>query len=258
MSRAEREKAAYDEQGVFERSHGWHVRFKHVFESPNTLRQERAFHAIATDGIAGRRVLEIGCGDGAHAAELSAAGADYVLGIDIAETFIARALERAVPGRLEFRSADASQPLDGRFDVVYGRAILHHLDYRIVLQRLYRENLAAGGVMVFMEPLGSSLLIRLFHALVPSAQTPDEKPFDRGDLRWLRRTFPRLEVLPINYLSFPLGLVSSFLFARPDNALLRLADAVDVWLGRSVPPLVPQFRQAIFVIRKDIGPTPPG
>src|SRR5438477_9764220 len=139
MSRAEREKAAYDEEGVFERSHGWHLRFKHVFESPNTLRQEKAFHALATEGIAGRRVLEIGCGDGAHAAELSAAGAGYVLGIDVAETFIARAEERAIPGRLEFRRADAAQPLEGRFHLVYGRAILHHLDYRTVLARLYRE-----------------------------------------------------------------------------------------------------------------------
>jgi hypothetical protein len=127
-----------------------------------------------------------------------------------------------------------------------------------VLERLYADNLEPGGVMVFMEPLGSSLLIRLFHALVPSAQTPDEKPFDRGDLRWMRRTFPRLEVLPVNYLSFPLGLLSSLLFARADNALLRAADRADVWLGRSLPFLVPHFRQAIFVIRKDIGPAAQG
>ena len=254
VSRAEREKAAYDEEGVFERSHGWHVRFKHVFESPNTLRQERAFAAAATEGIAGRRVLEIGCGDGAHAQELSAAGAGYVLGIDIAETFIARARERAVPGRLEFALADASAPLDGTFDLVYGRAILHHLDYRPVLERLYAENLSAGGRMVFMEPLGSSLLIRLFHAVAPSAQTRDEKPFDRGDLAWLRRTFRGgLDVLPINYLSFPLGLASSFLFARADNPLLRAADRADVWIARHVPELVPRFRQAIFVIAKDMG-----
>jgi SAM-dependent methyltransferase len=253
VTRAEREKAAYDEQGVFERSHGWHVRFKHVFESPNTRRHEKAFHDLATDGIRGRRVLEIGCGDGTHAEELLSAGAGYVLGIDIAETFIARARERAVPGRLEFARADAAEPRAGTFDLVYGRAILHHLDYRTVLERLYAENLSPGGRMVFMEPLGSSLLIRLFHAVAPSAQTADEKPFDKGDVQWLARAFPALEILPINYLSFPLGLVSSFLFARPDNALLRMADRVDMWLTRSLPSMGPRFRQAIFVIRKDMG-----
>jgi len=127
-----------------------------------------------------------------------------------------------------------------------------------VLERLFARNLAPGGVMAFMEPLGSSLLIRLFHTLVPSAQTADEKPFDRGDLAWMRRTFPRLVILPVNYLSFPLGLLSSLVFARADNVLLRAADVVDVWLGRSAAWLVPHFRQAIFVIRKDIGPLAEG
>jgi SAM-dependent methyltransferase len=253
VSRAERERAAYDEEGVFERSHGWHVRFKHVFESPNTRRQERAFHEAATEGIAGRRVLEIGCGDGTHAQELAAAGAGYVLGIDVAETFVARAREKAVPGRLEFAVADAGEPIGGTFDLVYGRAILHHLDYRPVLERLYAQNLSPGGRMVFMEPLGTNLLIRVFHAIAPSAQTRDEKPFDRGDVRWLERTFRGLQILPVNYLSFPLGLFSSFLFAQPDNALLRMADRADVWISRNVPELVPHFRQAIFVIAKDMG-----
>ena len=104
--------------------------------------------------------------------------------------------------------------------------------------------------MVFMEPLGSNLLIRLFHAVARSAHTPDERPFFRGDLRWLRSSFPRLEVLPVNYLSFPLGLLSSLVFRSGDNAMTRLGDRADRWIAGNVPPLVPQFRQAIFVIRK--------
>jgi SAM-dependent methyltransferase len=250
VTRAERERAAYDEHGVFEQSHGWHVRFKHVFESPNTLAQERVFSELIRGGSAGRRVLEIGCGDGSYARELLDAGAAYVRGVDISEKFIAMARLRAVPGRLEFVTADASQPVGDCFDLVFGRAILHHLDYQPVLQRLYDTNLSPGGLMVFMEPLGSNLLIRLFHAVARSAHTPDERPFFRRDIDWFRSTFPRLEILPINYLSFPIGLLSSLVFRKADNALTRMGDRADRWIGRRLPPLVPQFRQAIFVIRK--------
>lgn len=249
-TRAEREKAAYDEQGIFEHSHGWHARFRHVFECPNTARHERLFQDRVRAGVGGRRVLDIGCGDGASSEALLAMGAAYVRGIDISEKFIAKAHARAQPGRLEFENRDATQPLTGEFDVIFGRAILHHLDWRVVLRRLHRESLAPGGLMIFMEPLGSNLLIRAFHALAKGAHTPDEKSFDAQDLRWLRGSFPGVEILPVNYLSFPAALVSSLILSSADNALLRACDGADRWLARHAAFLAARFRQAIIVIGK--------
>lgn len=248
MDRAEREREAYDEKGVFEASAGWHARFSHVFESPNTVAHERIFARLLTGDVAGKRVFELGCGDGEHAERILAAGAGYVMGVDVSETFIARAHEREVPGRLEFRLGDVMQPIEGGFDLIFGRAILHHVDYRALLTRLCEHNLRLGGRMVFMEPLGSSLLIRLFWLLAPEAHTPDERPFDGADLAWLRRSFGSVEILPINYLSFPAGLVSSLVFRRADNRLLRLCDVADRWIAGHVRWLVPHFRQAILVI----------
>jgi len=249
-SRAERERVAYDEQGVFEASNAWHVRFRHVFESPNTLRNERLFEQRLRARVGGARVLDIGCGDGESSERLLGLGAACVRGIDVAETFIERAKLREQPGRLEFASQDVGQPLAGRFDVIFGRAILHHLDWREVLARLHADNLAPGGMMIFMEPLGGNLLTRLFHGLARKAHTLDERPFESDDLRWLRRSFESLEILPINYVSFPAGLVSSYLFRRADNAMMRLCDRVDTWLARHAAFLMPRFRQAIFVIGK--------
>jgi SAM-dependent methyltransferase len=257
-SRAEREREAYDEHGVFERSHAWHARFPHVFECPNTREHERLFAERLRQGIAGRRVLEIGCGDGAYAEELASLGAGYVYGIDVSETFLARARARQIPGRLEFAQRDAMEPLAGRFDLIFGRAILHHLDWEEALARLHRENLAPGGFMIFMEPLGGHPLIRLFHLLARSAHTPDERSFSRRDLAWLRARFGRLEVLPFNFLSLPGALVSSALFRGADNRLLRLCDRMDRWLARRAPFLAPSFRQAIFVIAAEVGPQPAG
>ncbi len=246
--RAERERRAYDEEHVFEHSHGWHVRFRHVFESPNTRAQEQVFQDVIRSAAAGGRVLELGCGDGDNAERLLALGARSVVGIDVSETLVARARERQAPGRLEFLCQDAMGPIDGRFDLVVGRAILHHLDYRMLLTRLRAENLAPGGTMVFLEPLGGNPLIRLFHWLAPRAHTPDERSFLAGDLRWLRRSFAGAEIVPFNYLSLPLGLVSSLVLRSADNPLLRLADRCDRWLARRARWLAPQFRQAVVVI----------
>ena len=105
-TRADREKAAYDEGKVFETSHGWHLRFRHVFECPNTLRAEWVFRERLTRAVLGKRVLELGSGDGAHAESLLAAGADHVRGIDLSERFVALARRREVPGRLEFASGE--------------------------------------------------------------------------------------------------------------------------------------------------------
>jgi SAM-dependent methyltransferase len=250
MSRAEREKRAYDEEDVFAASHGWHVRFRHVFECPNTQGHERLIDAIIERAAAGRRVLELGCADGANAEALVRAGARSVRGVDISEKSIARAARRARPGQLEFEQRDATEPIDGTYDLVLGRAILHHLDYRVVLKRLYETNLAPGGTMLFMEPLGGNPLIRLFHWIAPAAHTADERSFMKDDLRWLGASFARSEIVPFNYLSLPLGLASSLLFRRADNPLLRFSDRIDRWLARRAPWLAPQFRQAILVIRK--------
>ena len=247
-SRAEREREAYDERHVFEHSHAWHVRFRHVFECPNTVAHERLFAERLREGGAGKRMLELGSGDGSQARELVATGAAYVYGIDVSQKFVALANEKAIPGRLEFAQKDAMEPLEGRFDVIFGRAILHHLDYLEVLERLHRDNLAKGGFMIFIEPLGSHPLIRLFHLVARSAHTPDERPFFRDDLRRLRERFARFEVIPFNFLSFPSALASTFLFRRADNPLLRLCDRADRWLARRAPFLAPSFRQAIFVI----------
>ncbi len=101
--------------------------------------------------------------------------------------------------------------------------------------------------MVFVEPLGSNLLIRLFKLIVKSAHTSDEKPFFRQDLRWLRENF---EMLPINYFSLVFGILSSIIFSSPYNYLMRLSDKIDFWLGRNVRLLAPNFRAAILIIKK--------
>lgn len=247
--RSQREREAYDEGVVAERSLAWYRRVPHVYESPNTLRGERIWEGLIREAVgSGGHVLDVGCGTGATAALALKCGASYALGVEISVRQLDEAWERAVPGKLEFRVADAQEPIaDGPFDLVIGRSVLHHLDFREFLDRVARANLAPGGRMLWMEPLAHPLALA-FHKLVRSAHTADEFPLLPRDLRWIRRMFPDTRIIPINLVSFPVGVVSSGLFSSPDNRLLRAADALDRALFRW-PALVPLARQGIISIR---------
>jgi hypothetical protein len=106
-----------------------------------------------------------------------------------------------------------------------------------------------------MEPVGSNLFSKAFHATVREAHTPDERPFMLDDQRWLRENFTQAQLEPINYRSFPAGILSSFVFAAPDNPLMRGADRVDRGLERLLPPRMAtaQARQLIAYVPKPSG-----
>jgi 2-polyprenyl-3-methyl-5-hydroxy-6-metoxy-1,4-benzoquinol methylase len=244
------ERAAYDEGVVFERSDAWNRRVPHVFHAPNTERGEALFARLIGEAVqSGGRVLDAGCGTGDTARQAVELGASEVLAVELSERFLQEARRRGDgEGKIEYRLHDLHHPLEGRFDLVVGRSILHHIDWRPLLQRTYSENLAPGGRIVFMEPMSHPMTIA-FHRLVRDAHTPGEYPLSRGDVRWVEQTFPRCAVHPINFLSFPAGVLSSYLFRSPHNSLTRATDAIDRRLERS-GALRGYARQAIIVIDK--------
>ena len=252
--RSQREKASVDCSEIYQNSEQWHQKFSHVFQCPNTLRHEETLKDLISSHVPGKRVLDIGCGYGGSSLDFLNRQASYVRGIDISERFIASAKGFAIAHSLdenclEFTQHDISQPIEGQYDVIFGRAILHHLDYREVLARLYTDNLNPGGIAIFMEPLGSNLLLRLYWQIAQNAHTPDESPFMREDLDWLKNRFASFSLIPINYFSLPLGILSSKLFSRPDNWLLGVSDFLDTKLAK-ICFLQPNYRQAIFLINK--------
>ena len=253
------ERAAYDEGPVLERSKAWNQRVPHVFHAPDTKRGEVIFAQLIAKAVqSGGRVLDAGCGTGETARQAVELGASEVLAVDLSERLLREAKQRSDgEGQIEFRLHDLHHPVPGRFDLVVGRSVLHHIDWRSFLQRTYSENLAPAGRMVFMEPMSHPMTIA-FHRLVRSAHTPGEYPLSRSDVLWLEQTFPHCAVHPINFLSFPAGVLSSYLFRSPDNALTLAADAIDRRLERR-GSLRGYARQAIIVIEKpsSVGDPPP-
>lgn len=250
--RAERDAAAYDERQVWERSNEWHARVVHVLQGPNTQAAEQTFERLLRERAAGGRVLDIGCGDGGLTRRVvDEDGAVYALGVDVAESALRKARELALPGRVEFLKHDASRPIKARFDLIVGRSVLHHLDFRAFLATAYERNLAPGGRLLFMEPCAHPMTLA-FHKLVRSAHTDDEFPLLPRDVRWLHEAFPQARVEPVNLLSFPAGVVSSFVLPSADNWLMRAADRADRALARR-PRLEAYGRQGIVVIDKPSG-----
>ena len=83
--------------------------------------------------LSGKTVLEIGCGEGWTTVDLCRAGA-FVDAFDISEQAVSNARESAesagVASDCRFRTmpAESLDYEDNSFDVVFGFAILHHLD----------------------------------------------------------------------------------------------------------------------------------
>ncbi len=191
------------------------------------------FITACVEGARGKRVLEIGCGPGSVSLRLAAA-ASHVTGIDISDTAVRQATERAARagfGHVEFRVMNAEE-LDfpsQSFDFVCGRAILHHLDLERALPSLARV-LHPAGCALFLEPLGHNPVVNWYRNRTPQLRTPDEHPLLRSDLCRALDFFRSVEVRPEILTALaaaplpegPLFLAARATLAAADKVLLSL------------------------------------
>jgi SAM-dependent methyltransferase len=114
----------------------------------NALYERPAALALLGD-VAGLRVLDAGCGAGAHAAALVERGA-LVTAVDASLAMVALASGR-LGDRAKALRADLGEPLpfeDGSFDAVLCSLVLHYLrDWEPALRELHRV-LVPGGRLV--------------------------------------------------------------------------------------------------------------
>jgi SAM-dependent methyltransferase len=141
---------------------------------------EYAYHLLGD--VAGKRVVDFGCGSGANTALLAGRGA-HVWAIDISEDLLRLGQRRLeVSGRANTATFIAGSAHDMPFpdnsiDVVFGIAILHHLDLDLV-SREVRRVLKPGGRAIFQEPVRNSAVIRFLRSLIPY-RAPDISPYER-------------------------------------------------------------------------------
>ena len=91
MLRSERERFFHDEVDIRSQNRKIHTRFWHVFKSPNSRRANECFTGLLRAATPGRRVLEIGCGQGNLCQKVLEMGAAEVHGSELSR----HALEKA-------------------------------------------------------------------------------------------------------------------------------------------------------------------
>lgn len=118
-------------------------------------------HAVLSDHIKGKRVLDLACGTGYYSRKYLEWGADSVVGVDISSGMIERAQDESMKtgideAKLTFLVGDASKPLDltsqgAPFDVVASAWLLNYAPDAETMEGMWRtieSNLKPGGIFV--------------------------------------------------------------------------------------------------------------
>lgn len=141
-------------------------------------------------------VLDYCCGVGGSAIKAAHAGADLVIGIDISESSLKVAQQRAedagVADRVVFILGDAENTglPENSVERIICSGVLHHLDLDFAGPELFRTS-APGGKALAIEALDYNPAIKLYRMRTPDIRTEWEKAhiLSMKDIRNLRKYF---------------------------------------------------------------------
>jgi ubiquinone/menaquinone biosynthesis C-methylase UbiE len=167
--------------------------------------------------LRGKKVLVYGCGNDCAALWFSISGSN-VDAIDISPKSIENQNIIADTLNLKIRSMvmDAHN-LDlpsNEYDIVYGNAILHHLELKKAIPEIYRI-LKPGGTAIFRDVMSGNVFIRAFRYATPFWRTPNEHPLKSGDFVLFSKEFKK--IITDHYI---LSGLPYFFFARMMNNIL--------------------------------------
>lgn len=211
----------------------------------------------AAGPLKGKRVLDFGCGRGETSRLYAQEGAIRVDGFDISGENIHIAEKNAardgMSDRVFFRRLPAEDIdyADQSFDVIIGKAILHHTDLDKTAQQLHRV-LAPGGIAVFLEPLSHNPLLNLFRRLTPSRRTPTEQPLSVKSLGIFRRYFAAVSYRGVYlftlFAHILLMLTGSRSLFMKSHALMRCWEEPVL---QHIPKLQKYCWSALLIFRRD-------
>jgi len=198
----------------------------HIYDLPKVA--YRFYRGHIADLVKGKRVLEYGCGEDTYAMKLVKWGASEVVSIDISDVAVEklakRVEENGLSERITTRTMNA-EDLDfesDSFDVIVGRAILHHLDLEKSYESIARV-LKPEGHAIFLEPLGHNPVINIYRNRTPHLRTVDEHPLLRSDLRDMDRFFNTKKLEYFTFLS-----IGSLLFSKSARLFTFFRQSLDV------------------------------
>jgi SAM-dependent methyltransferase len=243
--RAYREAEFYDKRQS--QRDGFETALTYLNNGIGRLRRNEAIRTGLRDAT-GARILEIG----AQSWEWCLSRYGYrpeqltCINISQAELEIGRAHAAQLGFSCDFCKMDAHdlEFADGSLDIVFGVAILHHLEFARAMREIHRV-LREGGKIVFVEPLRHNPVARLVRWLTPHARTPDEVPLGRPELRLLDGNF-ELDNYYSEMFTVVGALIAKTFFTNPINPLTKFCDHGDDLLVRMVPAAGAYYRSVVI------------
>jgi SAM-dependent methyltransferase len=209
---------------------------------------EYVYHLVGP--VRGLSVLDLGCGSGMHTLYLKRKGA-HVHSLDLSWSLLRvtrRRLAVRSAGRGSLTQASAhALPFKGEsFDIVFGNAILHHLNPSVAATELHRV-LKPAGKAIFQEPMRNSRLMRFLRgwlAYNADPVSPYERPLTQQDLDPLLDAF---ELRRFRMFSLPHVRIAHLF--KPGGRLQTFYHW-DGWLLRNAPFLSRYASIAVFELVK--------
>lgn len=143
--------------------------------------------ALQVSDFRGKRVLDVGCGDGTYTVELFDGGLPArIYAFDPSCEAIGIARQKVAGRDITFAVHDASNlPLPDRsFDVAHLRGVLHHVDRPV---EVLREAFRLAPELIVLEPNGYNPVLKLIEKTSRYHREHGEKSYSAASLdRWVR------------------------------------------------------------------------
>lgn len=226
---------------------------KHYKQNPTFRIFKRMIEVIGD--IKGKRLLEYGCGSGWMTAELAVLGAK-IDSFDISAQAVQNTQELLEKHGLnkdvtvQKMGAEKLDYEDNSFDIVFGFAILHHLELETALPELHRV-LKPGGYAIFSEPLEGNPALKVYRNMTPQYRTVDEKPIVINEFKKDVESFTSFnheEFYFISLIAFVLIYIPGM--SRFFESALRPLMALDKLFLKAFPFLGRWAWYSIFTIKK--------
>ena len=185
------------------------------------------FFDILKTKVRFKDVLDYGCGTGNFAKKISSLKPKKLVAIDISEEAIKKAKSetKSEENEIDYRveNCENSNLSSDSFDIIYGSAILHHLNLNKSLKELNRM-LKKGGIILFAEPMATNPIINIYRKFTPKARSADEHPLVFQDIKLIESMFKNVET---KYYGFLTLIFFPFYKSPESSKLFRFISGID-------------------------------
>ncbi len=136
--------------------------------------------------VKGKKIIDIGCGDGIFTQELLALNPDFVTGVDPNDAAIAVAKKKmAHIKNIEFQVIDVYQiPPIKKYDIAIIRGVLHHLDQ---VEKAIEIICNIADEIIVAEPNGYNPVLKIMEKISPYHILHEEKSYAPRKLdKWFK------------------------------------------------------------------------